>query len=412
MDIVVIGGGPAGMMSAVAAANCGARVTLMEKNEKLGKKLYISGKGRCNVTNDCAVADFLPNVVTSPKFLQGALHRFSPQNTIDFCSEHGLLLKVERGNRVFPQSDKSSDVIKTFTKALEEERVSVLLGCEVFSVSYFGQGFLLQTSAGVRSCDKVIVATGGYSYRTTGSDGFGYCVARDFGHTVVDPKPALCRILCKGTSALEGLSLKNVQISFVAEGKTVASEFGEMLFTDDGVSGPAALTLSSRVTSFVHYDSRRARSAQVCLDLKPALSSEKLDDRVLRDFSERMNKNFENALDALLPARLVGEVVRQCGIFPDKKVNKISAAERTDLVSTLKNLSFPFVGLDDVNNAIVTCGGVDVREIDPKTMQSKLQKGLYFAGEVLDVDALTGGYNIQIALSTGYVSGISASLEE
>jgi len=412
LKIAVIGGGPAGMMSAITAAKCGADVTLLEKNEKLGKKLYISGKGRCNLTNSCSVADFLSNVVTNAKFLQGALHRFPPQSTLDFCAEHGLPLKVERGNRVFPVSDKSSDVIKTFARALSDVGVDVQLDTEVRSVARINNGFTLQTSCGAQTYDKVIVATGGYSYRATGSDGFGYTVARAFGHTVVPPKPALCRILCKGTAALEGLSLKNVEVSLVADGKRVASEFGEMLFTDDGVSGPAVLTLSSRVTSLVCGLKTPPANAEICIDLKPALSPETLDARVLRDFSERMNKNFENSLDALLPARLAETVVRRSGISPTKKVNRISAVERAALVKTLKNLAFPFVALDDVNAAIVTSGGVDVKEVNPKNMQSKLCRGLYFVGEVLDVDALTGGFNIQTALATGYVCGISATGEE
>ena len=409
MKIAIIGGGPAGMMCAIAAAKGGADVTLLEKNEKLGKKMYISGKGRCNLTNNCAVADFLQNVVSNPKFLQSALYRFSPQSTLDFCAENGLSVKVERGNRVFPQSDKSSDVIKTFEKALRNAGVTVQLNTQVFSVSHSADGFVLQTSAGNQNYDKVVVATGGYSYRATGSDGFGYTVAQSFGHSLTQPKPALCRILCKGTKALEGLSLKNVQVSFVQNGKTVASEFGEMLMTDDGVSGPAVLTLSSRITALVAGNAKG--NAHIAIDLKPALLEETLDERVLRDFAERMNKNFENALDALLPARLVAEVVRQSGISPTKKVNQISAAERLKVVRTLKNLVFPFVGLDDINNAIVTSGGVDVRQIDPKTMQSKLRRGLYFVGETLDVDALTGGFNIQIALSTGYACGMSVCEE-
>lgn len=412
MKIAVIGGGPAGMMSAITAAKCGATVTLFEKNEKLGKKLYISGKGRCNLTNSCFVADFLSNVVTNAKFLQSAIHRFPPQSTLDFCAEYGLPTKVERGNRVFPVSDKSSDVIKTFARALQDVGVTVQLNVEVKSVAHSNGGFTLQTTLGTQTFDKVIVATGGYSYRATGSDGFGYTVARAFGHTVVTPKPALCRILCKGTAALEGLSLKNVQVSLELDGKRVASEFGEMLFTDDGVSGPAVLTLSSRVTALVSGEKRLPSNARICIDLKPALSPETLDARVLRDFSERMNKNFQNSLDALVPARLADAVVRQSGIDPLKKVNQISAAERAALVSALKNLAFPFVALDDVNAAIVTSGGVDVREINPKNMQSKLCRGLYFAGETLDVDALTGGFNIQTALATGYVCGISAAEEE
>ena len=402
------------MMSAIVAANCGADVTLLEKNEKLGKKLYISGKGRCNLTNDCNANDFLQNVVTNPKFLQGAIHRFSPQSTLAFCAEHGLPLKVERGNRVFPQSDKSSDVIKTFAKALHNSGVNVQLNTEVLSVEHTADGFLVATSAGTHTYDRLVVATGGYSYRATGSDGFGYQIARKFGHSVTAINPALCRMLCNGTAALEGLSLKNVEVSFVENGKRLASEFGEMLFTDDGVSGPAVLTLSSRVTAHVSglNATKTAQNACLSIDLKPALTEQVLDERILRDFHDRMNKDFQNALDALLPARLTSEVVHQCGISPEKKVNQISAAERAKVVKTLKNLCFPFVGLDDVNNGIITSGGVDVREIDPKTMQSKLCRGLYFAGEVIDVDALTGGFNIQIALSTGYASGMSVAQEE
>ncbi len=401
MSVAIIGGGAAGMMAAIAASNCGADVTVLEKNEKTGKKMYISGKGRCNLTNDCSPRDFLSNVVTNAKFLQGALNKFSSQDTMDFCQCHGLPLKVERGNRVFPQSDKSSDVIKLFTNCVLRS-ATLKLNCEVQSVTKQNDVFCLQTPLGEMAFDKVIVATGGYSYRATGCTGFGYQVAKSFGHNVLQLKPALCRIKCRGTEILEGLSLKNVEVSYTNGAKTL-SEFGEMLFTDDGVSGPAVLSLSSQINKFVHT------GAQICINLKPALSPEKLDARILRDFSERMNKNFGNALDALLPERLVAEVVRQSGIPFDKKVNQVTAAERQKLVSVLQCLTFPFVSLDELDSGIVTCGGVDVKQINPSTMESKLVSGLYFAGEVLDVDALTGGFNIQIALSTGFVAGTSAA---
>ncbi len=403
MKVAIIGGGVAGVMSAIAAAQKGADVTVFEKNEKTGKKMYISGKGRCNVTNDCLPREFLNNVVTNAKFLQGAIHKFSPADTLSFCQSNGLPLKVERGNRVFPQSDKSSDVIKLFAKVAQNSGVSIKLNCPVQKVEKTTDGFCLKTPLGDFLCDKVIVATGGYSYRATGCDGFGYTVAKSFGHFVTPLFPALCRILCKNTADLEGISLKNVEVGYLSDGKMV-SEFGEMLFTADGVSGPAVLTLSSRIN-------KTAQKGEIVLDLKPALDSEKLDARILRDFSERMNKNFGNALDALLPERLVSEVVRQSGIPFNKKVNQITANERKKLVSTLKCLRFPFVGLDKIDFAIVTSGGVDVKEINPSTMESKLQKGLYFAGEVLDVDAFTGGFNIQIALSTGFVAGSSAASE-
>ena len=278
------------------------------------------------------------------------------------------------------------------------------LNCEILSVVFQENGFLLNTISDIVSFDRLIVATGGLSYSATGSTGDGYEIARKFGHGVVALKPALCRILCKGVSELEGLSLRNVEVSIKDSGGTkLEKEFGEMLFTDNGVSGPAVLTLSSRVNKLPKG------SYRVSIDLKPALSADKLDERILRDFSERMNRNFINSLDALLPERLIKMVAKQSGISFNKKVNQITAEERAKLVFALKNLQFPFVGLDEIERGIVTSGGVDVKEINPSTMESKLQMGLYFAGEVLDVDAYTGGFNIQIALSTGYVAGKSAA---
>lgn len=404
MKVAVVGGGPAGMMAAISAAESGAEVTLFEKNEKLGKKLYISGKGRCNLTNDCAVADFFANVATNPRFLYSALNKFSSQDTIEFCRSRGLEVKTERGNRVFPNSDKSSDVIKLFSEELRKNGVLVRLNCDILSVVCQKNGFLLTTITDIVFFDRLIIATGGLSYSATGSTGDGYVMAKSFGHSVVALKPALCRILCKDTSELEGLSLRNVEVSLIdTNGAKICSEFGEMLFTDDGVSGPAVLTLSSRINKLPKG------SYRISVDLKPALSCEKLHERILRDFSERLNKNFVNSLDALLPERLIKVVAAQSGISFYKKVNQITAEERANLVFALKNLQFPFVGLDDIEHGIVTSGGVDVREINPSTMESKLQKGLYFAGEVLDVDAYTGGFNIQIALSTGFVAGKSAA---
>ncbi len=404
MKVAVIGGGPGGMMAAWRAAACGADVTLFERNEKLGKKMYISGKGRCNLTNDCSVREFLDNVATNGKFLTNAVYKFSPEATLELCDEHGLRLKVERGNRVFPASDKSSDVISFFAKLLREQGVNIALDTQINSIVYQKNGFSLNTITDVVLFDKVIIATGGVSYPLTGSTGDGYKFAKSLGHTLVAPKAALCRILCKGTKSLEGLSLKNVDVSVVSSGgKTLACEFGEMLFTDDGVSGPCVLTLSSRVNKV------DLRNAKLVVDLKPALDETKLNERVLRDFSERMNKTFANSLDALLPQRLCEEVVRQSGIPATKKVNQITATERAGLVATLKGLTFPVVGLDSVERGIVTSGGVDVKQINPSTMESKVVRGLYFAGEVLDVDAYTGGFNIQIALSTGYVAGENAA---
>lgn len=403
MKVAVIGGGAAGMMAAIAAAQQGADVTLLEKNQKLGKKLYISGKGRCNLTNNCQVTEFLTNVVSNAKFLQGALHKFSPDDTMQFCSQHNLPLKVERGNRVFPLSDKSSDVIAAFARALNQSGAKVIFNCAVQDVSTDNGGFLVQTQLGQMFFDKVIVATGGVSYPATGSDGFGLQLAKKFHHNVTPLFAALCRILCGGTKSLQGLSLKNVQVSYILDGKK-QSQFGEMLFTDDGVSGPAVLTLSSLINKFAQKG-----KGEISIDLKPALDQATLDARVLRDFSQNINKNFGNALDKLLPQRLVEETVRQSGISFFKKVHQITAAERAKLVYTLKNLRVPFVSLDAVEGGIVTCGGVDVAQINPATMQSKLQSGLFFAGEVMDIDALTGGFNIQCALSTGFVAGTNAA---
>lgn len=404
MKIAVVGGGVSGMMAAISASKQNASVALFEKNEKLGKKMYITGKGRCNLTNNCLPDEFLSNVVSNAKFLQGAIHRFSPQSTLDFCAENGLQLKTERGNRVFPASDKSSDVIRTFASAVKNSATEVRLNTEVTDISPAEGGFWVSTAVDREFFHKVVVACGGFSYRSTGSDGFGYRVAEKFSHKIVPLKPALCKILCTGTQSLEGLSLKNVTVSFV--GEKCVEEFGEMLFTKDGVSGPAVLSLSSRINRL------NGKNAKISVDLKPALDEEKLDARLLRDFGERMNKNFINSLDALLPQRLVEVVATQSGIPFDRKVNSITAAQRKNLVHTLKNLTFPFVGLDDVNFAIVTAGGVDVRQINPSTMESKLHKGLYFVGEELDVDAFTGGFNIQIALSTGFVAGTSAAKEK
>ena len=404
MKVAVIGGGPAGMMAAITAADNGAEVTLFDKNEKLGKKLYISGKGRCNLTNDCSARDFFVNVVTNPKFLFGAINKFSPQDVMEFCQVRGLQLKTERGNRVFPVSDKSSDVIKLFASELSRKGVQIRLNSEILALECQENAYLLTTITDITSFDRVIVATGGVSYSATGSTGDGYKFAKQLGHNTVELRPALCRILCKGTKQLEGLSLKNVSVSLVDDnGKTIANEFGEMLFTDDGVSGPTALSLSSRINRL------NKGNYFVSIDLKPALDIEKLDARLLRDFSERMNKDFINSLDALLPERLIKDVALKSGIPFDKKVHQITAAERANLVKTIKNLQFPSVGLDDIEHGIVTAGGVDVKEINPSTMESKLCKGLFFAGEVMDVDAYTGGFNIQIALSTGYVAGLSAA---
>ncbi len=404
IKVAVIGGGPSGMMAAIAASENGADVTLFEKNEKLGKKLYISGKGRCNVTNNCSVRDFVLNVETNGKFLLGALNKLTPQDTVSFFENNGLTVKTERGNRVFPCSDKSSDVIKTLERVLRGFGVKILLNSEISDVVYKKNDFLLTNITDIISFDRVIIATGGLSYSATGSTGDGYRFAGKLGHSVTALRPALCRIRCKDVAELEGMSLKNVAVSAVsADGKVVAREFGEMLFAKDAVSGPAVLTLSSRINTVC------LSGGKLTIDLKPALDFDKLDARLIRDFSERMNRDFINSLGDLLPERLIKAVARQSGIPFSKKVNQITAVERRRLAESIKNLSFTLIGLDDIEYGIVTAGGVDVKQVNPATMESKLIGGLFFCGETLDVDAFTGGYNIQIALSTGYVAGKSAA---
>ena len=407
IKVAVIGGGPSGMMAAIAASENGADVTLFEKNEKLGKKLYISGKGRCNVTNNCSVRDFVLNVETNGKFLLGALNKLTPQDTVSFFENNGLTVKTERGNRVFPCSDKSSDVIKTLERVMRRLGVKICLNSAITDVTYKKNAFLLTNITDIISFDRVIIATGGLSYSATGSTGDGYRFAGKLGHNVTALRPALCRIRCRDVAELEGLSLKNVAVSASsADGEVIAREFGEMLFAKDAVSGPAVLTLSSRINTVC------LSGGKLTIDLKPALDFAKLDARLIRDFSERMNRDFINSLGDLLPERLKKEVARQSGIPFSKKVNQITAVERRRLAESIKNLSFTLTGLDDIEYGIVTAGGVDVKQVNPATMESKLIGGLFFCGETLDVDAFTGGYNIQIALSTGYVAGKSAAANQ
>ncbi|MDR1905559.1 MAG: NAD(P)/FAD-dependent oxidoreductase [Clostridiales bacterium] len=401
MRIAVLGGGPAGVFAAgTASESKNNSVVLFEKNEKILKKLFISGKGRCNITNACSEAEFISNVVNGGRFLFSALKAFSPSETVRFFEERGLKLKTERGGRVFPASDKSSDVIKTLERFLRERGVELRAGGAVLSIKKHGNGFLVKYTGGEECFDAVVIATGGKSYPRTGSDGDGYRYAESFGHTIVEPHPALCAVrVGQNVKALEGLSLKNVSAAVCLDGKTLFSEFGEMLFTSDGLSGPIILSLSSRIN---RWDLKRT---SIKLDLKPALSEETLDNRVIRDFKENINRDFLNSLNDLLPKSLVPYVIDAVKIPPRTKVNELSRENRRRLVYTLKNLTFDSLELAPLDTAIVTSGGVALNEINPKTMESKLVKNLYFSGEVLDIDALTGGFNIQAALSTGYVAG-------
>lgn len=403
MYIAVIGAGPAGLLAAAEAAKAGANVTLFDKNEKAGKKLYITGKGRCNVTNMRSPGEFLEFVVRNRKFLYGAIYSFSPENTVELIESNGVKTKVERGNRVFPQSDKASDITKALVKNAERYGVKFSYNSEISDVSKVNDMFFITSRSGKERFDKVIVACGGMSYPSTGSTGDGYAFAKKFGHKIVELRPALVGLTLKeSVKALQGLSLRNVTAT-IDGGGVNESRFGEMLFTSSGVSGPIILSLSSFVNRVGNV-----KDMTLSIDLKPAMSAEELDKRVLSDFNKNINKRFKNSLDELLPKSLIPYIIGVTGISPEKPLNSVTKEDRAKIVETLKNLKFGVAALGSLNEAVVTSGGVSVAEVNPKTMESKLVPGLYFAGEVLDVDALTGGFNIQIALSTGFVAGKSA----
>ena len=412
--ICVIGGGPAGLMSAYWASKNGNQVTLFEKNEKLGKKIYITGKGRCNFTNDVPPDEFLQNVVRGEKFLRGAIYSFSSQKTIEFFEEYGLSVKIERGNRAFPSSDHASDVTKTLEKACKSVGVDVHLNEKVEKIRFLDENniamsniipmsriVLLKTNQAEYEFDEVIVATGGLSYPTTGSTGDGYIFARGVGHTVTDLKCGLCGLNLQGEDfkQLQGLTLKNVRLTVKLGQKTVYSEFGEMLFTHFGISGPIVLSASSVINRM------QLQNLLVSLDLKPALDEQTLDKRLLREFENYKNKQIYNVLGELLPQKLIAYVLKTSGVSAKKVVNAVTKEERLNIVKTLKNLPLKIKSLRGFEEAIITSGGIDLSEINPKTMESKKIKGLRFCGEVLDVDAFTGGFNMQIAFATGYLAG-------
>lgn len=394
MSTLIIGAGAAGCLCAVLCARGGERVTLLEKNEKTGKKLFITGKGRCNVTADYPPDEFLSRVVHGEKFLRSAIYSFTPENTKEFFRDLGVELVTERGNRVFPASGKSSDITRAFDRALKAAGVDVKLDSEVKSVKFENRVFKVFTADGAEyTADSVVVATGGKSYPATGSTGDGYEIAKSFGHTVVKPVPSLASLFTEeSVRELCGISLKNVTLSAVtADGKRLDGKFGEMLFTDRGLSGPVALTLSTELN--------RVSGAVLHLDLKPALSHEKLEARILRDFEERKNGDLKNVTRALLPERLNLYVLKRAGLQPDKKVNSVTKEERKRLADTVKDLTFRLKSIAPFEEAVVTSGGVNLKELTPKC-ESRLQNGLYFVGEVTDCDAVTGGYNLQIAFST------------
>ena len=412
--VCIVGGGAAGLMAAYAAAKNGHSVDLFEQNEKLGKKIYITGKGRCNFTNDVAPEAFLENVVRGGKFLKGAIYAFSPEKTIEFFENQGLNVKIERGNRAFPVSDHASDVTKTLEKACKKVNVCIHLNEKVENIVFSSndQGAMsdigimprvveLMTNKGVYPCDGVIVATGGLSYPSTGATGDGYIFAREAGHSVTDLKCGLCGLNLEGDffQELQGLTLKNVAICIKNDEKIVYEDFGEMLFTHFGVSGPIILSASSKINRLPF------KNLTFTLDLKPALDETTLDKRILRDFEKYKNKQIANALSELIPQKLIQIILKTSGISYSKAVNVITKEERGRLLKAIKNFPLKIKSLRGFNEAIITSGGVDLKEINPKTMESKRIRGLKFCGEVLDVDAFTGGFNMQIAFSTGFIAG-------
>ena len=421
MNVVVIGGGPAGMMAAITSAENGNNVTLLEKKERLGRKLLITGKGRCNITSSLPIDKFIQNVPGNGQFLYSAFKNYTNTDIIDFLKDEGLEVKEERGNRIFPITDKSLDVLKCFTKRLKELNVKIEYNMKVTEIVPKDESEKLKVIAvemdknihkdKVFEAEKVILATGGKSYPLTGSTGDGYEIATKLGHTVTKIRPSLVPLesfdinMCK---ELQGLSLRNVKIQLKdkEKNKLIYEDFGEMLFTHFGVSGPTILSSSAYLVRYKNIDELlKNKKIILNIDFKPALSGEKLDERILRDFNEFKNKQFKNSLDKLLPQKLIPVIIEKSGINPDKKVNEINKKERHRLVNLLKNFEVTIKGFRPIDEAIITSGGINIKEINPKTMESKLVEGLYFAGEIIDVDAYTGGFNLQIAYSTGYVAG-------
>ena len=405
--VIVIGGGAAGMMAAIIAARNGKEVTVFEQNEKLGKKLFITGKGRCNFTNACDVEDLFGNVISNPKFLYSAFYTFSNDMVMDFFKELGMPYKVERGNRAFPASDHSSDVIKALEKEMRRLGVTICLNTKVRSLimdKNICKGVELVNKKEKRYADSVIITTGGVSYPRTGACKDGYTFAQQAGHTIVTPSPSLVPMELSDDCCrdLMGISLKNVSATIYADHKKVYSDFGEMLFAHFGVSGPIIIKASAYIQKYLQ------KELSLTIDLKPALDDKQLDERILKDFQLFQNKQLKNALDKLLLRALIPVVIEKSGLDGDKKINELTKEERKILGHTIKNMPFTIHGLRGWDEAIVTRGGVSVKEVDPGTMESKLTGGLYFAGEVLDLDALTGGFNLQIAWSTGYLAGLSA----
>lgn len=433
MKVVVVGGGPAGILAAISAKNNGDEVIILEKMDSLGKKLLITGKGRCNITSSLDMSEFIQNVPGNGRFLFSAFQNYTNEDIIELLKKHGVYTKQEHGNRVFPTTDSARDVLNALIEELKELNVKVHTGCKVQKIltnnaTVTGIEYAHNGKKEKIEADKIILATGGKSYPTTGSTGDGYKIAEELGHTITDIKPSLIPMVANEDSlcekintgcynnsknickALQGLSLKNVKIQIIdnTKNKVIYEDFGEMLFTHFGISGPTVLSASSHIIRYKNI-SELLKNGDVILkvDFKPALDIEKLDSRVLRDFESEKNKQFKNSLDKLLPQKLIDTVINLSGINPEKKVNEISKIERANLVRILKGFAVTISGFRPVEEAIITAGGVNIKEINPKTMESKIVKNLFFAGEIIDVDAYTGGFNLQIAYSTGYTAGMN-----
>ena len=448
MKVVIVGGGPAGMMAGISAARSGNDVVILEKMNMLGRKLLITGKGRCNITSSLDISEFIQNIPGNGRFLYSCFEQFTNKDIIELMKKHDVKVKEERGNRIFPVSDKSLDVLNAFLDELKQLKVKIVTGAKVEKIitedivniedeknkqlkKVTGVEFTKDGKTIIEKADKVIVATGGNSYQATGSTGDGYRMAKELGHTITEIMPSLVPIvannirdieknnkyvyeskytnsleLCK---ALQGLSLKNVSIKFedISKNKVIYEDFGEMIFTHFGVSGPTILSGSAHLLRYKNVrELLKNGNIVLRIDLKPALSIEKLDSRILRDFEQEKNKSFKNSLDSLLPQKMIEPIIKLSGINPDKKVNEVTKQERITLENLLKDFRIVVSDFRPINEAIVTSGGVSIKEINPKTMESKIVSGLYFAGEVIDVDAYTGGFNLQIAYSTGFVAGV------
>ena len=406
--VIVIGGGPAGMMAAITAAKNKNDVTLIEKMRTVGRKLSITGKGRCNITNHIDISDFIKNIPGNGKFLYSVFHQFTNKDLIQYFNKLGVATKVERGERVFPVSDDAMEVVNALKKELEKNGVKVLVNSEIKNIIVENNQVKgLEVNGNIMECEKIILATGGKSYPMTGSDGSGYEIVRKLGHTIVEPKGSLIPMEVYENYDLQGLSLKNVAIKVLDNQKEVYNDFGEMLFTHFGISGPIILSASSHILRIKSAEEKmKNKQISIILDLKPGLTEEKLNQRIQRDFEKYTRKQLKNSLNDLLPAKMIPEIINISKINPEKQVDQITKEERERLVNSLKQFKLTIKKFRPIEEAIVTAGGINIKEINSTTMESKIVAGLYFAGEIIDVDAYTGGFNLQIAFSTGYVAGL------